>query len=100
MPKAGGWPTGNNPTLSKLVHPAGLQESSVAGVGYGRGANSSGMILAPTGALHLGDYVVETCQQVMEGQDYFGALQAVREGRVRAVWPTVSRWSGEREEIA
>jgi D-serine deaminase-like pyridoxal phosphate-dependent protein len=91
--KAGGWPTGNNPTLSKLVQPQGLQESSVAGVGYGRGANSSGMILAPTGSLQLGDYVVETCQQVMEGQDYFGALQAAREGTVRAVWQTLTRWS-------
>jgi D-serine deaminase-like pyridoxal phosphate-dependent protein len=91
--KAGGWPTGNNPTLSKLIQPAGLQESSVAGVGYGRGANSSGMILAPTGSLKLGDYVVETCQQVMEGQDYFGKLQAAREGTVRAAWTTLTRWS-------
>jgi D-serine deaminase-like pyridoxal phosphate-dependent protein len=97
--KAGGWPTGNNPTLSAMVYPPGLQESSVLGIGYGRGANSSGMILAPTGSLALGDYVVETCQQVMEGQDYFGALQVVREGRVRAVWPTLSRWSGGREEV-
>jgi D-serine deaminase-like pyridoxal phosphate-dependent protein len=94
--KAGGWPTGNNPTLSKIVHPEGVQESSAAGNGYGRGANSSGMILAPSGSLELGDYVVETCQQVMEGQDYFGALQAAREGRVRAVWPTLTRWSTTR----
>jgi D-serine deaminase-like pyridoxal phosphate-dependent protein len=94
--KAGGWPTGNNPTLSKLVQPAGCQESSMAGIGYGRGANSSGMILAPTGSLQLGEYVVETCQQVMEGQDYFGNLQAAREGAVRAVWPTLTRWSGSR----
>lgn len=91
--KAGGWPTGNNPTLSKMVHPPGLQESSVAGVGYGRGANSSGMVLAPTGALHLGDYVVETCQQVMEGQNFFGSLQAARDGRLRATWPALTRWS-------
>lgn len=98
--KAGGWPTGNNPTLSKMVYPPGLQESSVAGIGYGRGANSSGMILAPTGSLSLGDYVVETCHQVMEGQDYFGALHAARKGQVSALWPTVSRWSGDREEIA
>lgn len=91
--KAGGWPTGNNPTLSKMVQPSGLQESSVAGIGYGRGANSSGMILTPTGSLRLGDYVVETCQQVMEGQDYFGALQAAREGTVRALWQTLTRWS-------
>jgi hypothetical protein len=90
--KAGGWPTGNNPTLSKLVQPPGIQESSVAGIGYGRGANSSGMILVPTGSVQLGDYVVETCQQVMEGQDYFGALQAAREGTVRAEWRTLRRW--------
>lgn len=98
--KAGGWPTGNNPTLSKIIYPSGLLESSVAGIGYGRGANSSGMILAPTGSLHLGDYVVETCKQVMEGQDYFGALHATRDGQVLALWPTVSRWSGQREELA
>jgi D-serine deaminase-like pyridoxal phosphate-dependent protein len=94
MIKAGGWPTGNSVTLSKMIQPPGIQESSVLGVGYGRGANSSGMVLAPTGSLRLGDYVVETCQQVMEGQDYFGALQAAREGTVRAAWPTLTRWSG------
>jgi D-serine deaminase-like pyridoxal phosphate-dependent protein len=97
--KAGGWPTGNGATLSTMIYPPGLQETMVAGIGYGRGANSSGMILAPTGSLQLGDYVVETCQQVMEGQDYFGALTAVREGNVRAVWPTLSRWSAQREEL-
>jgi hypothetical protein len=35
----------------------------------------------------------------MEGQDYFGALYAVRERTVRALWPTVSRWVGKREEL-
>lgn len=93
--KSGGWPTGNNPTLSKLAYPPGLLEGPV----YGRGSNASGLILAPRGRLRLGDYVVETAQQVMEGQDYFGALHAVREGRVRAVWPTLSRWAGRREEL-
>jgi D-serine deaminase-like pyridoxal phosphate-dependent protein len=93
--KAGGWPTGNNPTLSKLAYPPGLLEGPV----YGRGSNASGLILARTGTLQLGDYVVETAQQVMEGQDYFGALYAVREGTVRALWPTVSRWVGQREEL-
>ena len=93
--KSGGWPTGNNPTLSKLVYPAGLLEGPV----YGRGSNASGLILARKGLLALGDYVVETPQQVMEGQDYFGGLYAVREGKVRALWPTVSRWDGRREEL-
>jgi hypothetical protein len=93
--KAGGWPTGNNPTLSKLVHPPDLQEGPV----YGRGANSSGMISAPVGSLALADYVVETCQQVMEGQNYFGALHAARDGSVRRLWPVVSRWSGRRMEV-
>lgn len=88
--KAGGWPTGNKPTLSKLVHPPGLQDEPF----YGRGANSSGMVLAPPGALALGDYVVETAQQVMEAQNYFDTLLATREGRVRATWPTVDRWGG------
>jgi len=35
----------------------------------------------------------------MEGQDYFGGLYAARAGRVRALWPTVSRWIGQREEL-
>ena len=91
--KAGGWPTGNNPTLSTVVHPPGVRESSAYGIDYGRGANSSGMVLAPNGSLRLGDYVVETCHQVMEGQDYFGALHAIRDGAVQSVWPTLSRWS-------
>ena len=43
--------------------------------------------------------MVETAQQVMEGQDYFGGLYAVRGGQVRALWPTVSRWVGQREEL-
>ena len=94
--KSGGWPTGNNPTLSKLVHPAGLLEGPV----YGRGSNASGLILARTGALALGDYVIETPQQVMEGQDYFGAMYAARAGKARALWPVVSRWVGQREELA
>jgi D-serine deaminase-like pyridoxal phosphate-dependent protein len=93
--KSGGWPTGNNPTLSKLAYPAGLLEGPV----YGRGSNASGLILAPKNLLALGEYVVETPQQVMEGQDYFGGLYAVRERRVRALWPTVSRWVGRREEL-
>jgi D-serine deaminase-like pyridoxal phosphate-dependent protein len=93
--KSGGWPTGNNPTLSKLVYPPGLADEPF----YGRGSNASGLILARTGQLQLGDYVVETAQQVMEAQDYFGALYAVREGTVRALWPTVSRWVGQREEL-
>ena len=93
--KSGGWPTGNNPTLSKLVYPPGLLEGPV----YGRGSNASGLILARPGLLNLGDYVVETAQQVMEGQDYFGGLYAVRAGKVRALWPTLSRWAGQQEEL-
>jgi len=93
--KAGGWPTGNNPTLSKMVWPKGLEEGPL----YGRGANSSGMILAPRGTLQLGEYVLETCRQVMEGQDYFAALYAVRESKVRAKWPVLQRWTGERDEL-
>jgi hypothetical protein len=29
----------------------------------------------------------------MEGQNYFGALQAARDGIVRAAWTTLTRWS-------
>ncbi|HUO72624.1 MAG TPA: alanine racemase [Solirubrobacteraceae bacterium] len=93
--KSGGWPTGNNPTLSKLVYPTGLLEGPL----YGRGSNASGLVLARAGQLRLGDYVVETAQQVMEGQDYFGGLYAAREGKVRALWPVLSRWVGQREEL-
>ena len=94
--KSGGWPTGNNPTLSKLVYPAGLGEEPI----YGRGSNASGLIVGRRGSLALGDYVVETAQQVMEGQDYFGGLHAVREEKVRALWTNLSRWVGRREELA
>lgn len=93
--KAGGWPTGLGAVLSKLVYPRGLADAPV----YGRGANSSGMITAPKGTLHLGDYVLETAQQVMEAQDYFGGLYALREGKVRALWPVLTRWTGEHEEL-
>jgi hypothetical protein len=37
--KVGGWPAGNDPTLSKLVYPDGLRSESL----QGRGANSSGV---------------------------------------------------------
>lgn len=93
--KSGGWPTGNSVTLSKLVYPAGLLDEPA----YGRGSNASGLILAPKGSLELGDYVVETAEQVMEAQDYFGALYAVRQERVLALWPVLSRWVGQREEL-
>lgn len=86
--KAGGWPTGNNATMSRLVYPDGLQEAPP----YGRGANSSGMIFSPVGSLSLGDYVVETAEQLMEGQNYFGALSFLRENALLGRWPTVSLW--------
>lgn len=86
--KAGGWPTGNNPTLSKLAYPEGLQEAPP----YGRGANSSGLVLSPTGSLGLGDYVVETFQQVMEGQNYFDTTVAIREFKRLADWSNVPLW--------
>ncbi len=86
--KAGGWPTGNNATMSKLAYPSGLQEAPP----YGRGANSSGMIFSPPGALKLGDYVVETAEQLMEGQNYFGTLTVVREQEWLGDWPTVPLW--------
>lgn len=89
--KAGGWPTGNNPKLSKLVWPEGLDEDAASG---GRGANSSGAISAPKGSLRLGDYVLLRAEQITEALDYFGAIHAAREGTTRRVWPNVSRWSG------
>jgi D-serine deaminase-like pyridoxal phosphate-dependent protein len=89
--KAGGWPTGNNPKLSRLVWPEGLDEDAASG---GRGANSSGAITAPKGALRLGDVVLLHAEQITEALDYFGSVVAIREGTVRRVWPNVTRWGG------
>jgi D-serine deaminase-like pyridoxal phosphate-dependent protein len=50
------------------------------------------MVYAPPGELTTEDYVLCWPNQGGDGIDYFGALHAVRGGRVRDVWPTFTRW--------
>jgi D-serine deaminase-like pyridoxal phosphate-dependent protein len=81
--KGGGWPSsgGTQPTL---VYPDGLEGDELSG-----GGNA---YTAPKGLLKLGDYVVFQPEQAEEGVAYFEALVAIREGKVRRVWPTLPRW--------
>ena len=51
------------------------------------------MVYAPPGELDTSDYVLCWPNQGGDGIDYFGALHAVRGGRIVAVWPTFTRWS-------
>ena len=51
------------------------------------------MVYAPPGELNTSDYVLCWPNQGGDGIDYFGALHAVRAGRVLDVWPTFTRWS-------
>ena len=44
------------------------------------------------GELTTSDYVLCWPNQGGDGIDYFGALYAVRSGRVVDVWPTFTRW--------
>jgi D-serine deaminase-like pyridoxal phosphate-dependent protein len=81
--KGGAWPTSSG-TLSDVVHPAGLEMDDLSG---GRG-NNQAHFLAPKGALDRGDYIVFRPKHAGDAVDYFGSLVAVRDGRVRAVWPS------------
>lgn len=86
--KGGAWPS-NNGSVASMVWPEDLREDELSG---GRGNNTSA-ILAPKGALDLGDYVLMRPNNAGDGIDYFGALHAMREGNLEAVWPTFSRWA-------
>jgi D-serine deaminase-like pyridoxal phosphate-dependent protein len=68
-----------------FVYPAGVQDDQREG---GRC-----MVYAPRGELNTSDYVLCWPNQGGDGIDYFGALHAVRTGRVVDVWPTFTRWS-------
>ena len=65
---------------------------------YPRGVNDDEreggrcMVYAPPGELNTSDYVLCWPNQGGDGIDYFGALNAVRSGRVVDVWPTFTRW--------
>jgi D-serine deaminase-like pyridoxal phosphate-dependent protein len=67
-----------------FVHPSGVQDDEREG---GRC-----MVYAPRGELTTSDYVLCWPNQGGDGVDYFGALQAVRSGRIVDVWPTFTRW--------
>jgi D-serine deaminase-like pyridoxal phosphate-dependent protein len=68
-----------------FVYPPGVQDDEPEG---GRA-----MVYAPPGELTTEDYVLCWPNQGGDGIDYFGALHAVRNGRVVDVWPTFTRWS-------
>jgi D-serine deaminase-like pyridoxal phosphate-dependent protein len=68
-----------------FVYPAGVQDDLPEG---GRC-----MVYAPPGELNTSDYVLCWPNQGGDGIDYFGAIHAVRAGRVVDVWPTFTRWS-------
>jgi D-serine deaminase-like pyridoxal phosphate-dependent protein len=82
--KGSTWPdqAGTQPAF---VYPAGVQDDGPEG---GRA-----MVYAPPGELTSEDYVLCWPNQGGDGIDYFGALHAVRSGRVVGVWPTFTRWS-------
>ncbi len=67
-----------------FTYPSGVQEDIPEG---GRC-----MVWAPTGKLGTSDYVLCWPNQGGDGVDYFGALHAVRSGRIVGVWPTFTRW--------
>jgi len=68
-----------------FVYPPGVQDDAPEG---GRA-----MVVAPPGELTTEDYVLCWPNQGGDGIDYFGAVHAVRNGRVVDVWPTFTRWS-------
>jgi D-serine deaminase-like pyridoxal phosphate-dependent protein len=67
-----------------MVYPAGVQDDQREG---GRC-----MVYAPPGELTTSDYVLCWPNQSGDGIDYFGALHAVRGGRLLDTWPTFTRW--------
>ncbi len=68
-----------------FVYPPDVQDDEPEG---GRA-----MVYAPPGELTPEDYVLCWPNQGGDGIDYFGALHAVRSGRVVDIWPTFTRWS-------
>ena len=68
-----------------FVYPAGVRDDQREG---GRC-----MVYAPRGELSPSDYVLCWPNQGGDGIDYFGAIHAVRAGRIVDVWPTFTRWS-------
>jgi D-serine deaminase-like pyridoxal phosphate-dependent protein len=69
----------------RFVYPPGVEDDVREG---GRC-----MVYAPKGELTTSDYVLCWPNQSGDGIDYFGALHAVRDGRLIDIWPTFTRWS-------
>jgi D-serine deaminase-like pyridoxal phosphate-dependent protein len=67
---------------TELAHPPGAREDRLSGGGSS--------LVVPRGAVALGDYVIYRPEQAEEGIVRFGAMLAVREGRV------LRRWSVDR----
>ncbi len=67
-----------------FVYPPGVQDDEREG---GRC-----MVYSPRGELTTSDYVLCWPNQSGDGIDYFGALHALRSGRVIDTWPTFTRW--------
>ena len=91
--KGGAWPS-NTGDLAEMVHPDGMEDDPTSG---GRGNNKSA-VLGPRGEFELGDYVLLRPQNAGDGIEYFGALHAIREGELEAIWPTINRWQTPTEQ--
>lgn len=85
--KGGGWPS-NEGDLAELAWPEGATDNPIAG---SRGNNAS-FIMAPTGELELGDYVLLRPQHSGDGIDYFSTIHAVRDGEHVGEWETYDLW--------
>jgi D-serine deaminase-like pyridoxal phosphate-dependent protein len=82
--KGSTWPDQGG-TQPEFVYPASVEDDPREG---GRC-----MVFAPPRELTTEDYVLCWPNQSGDGIDYFGALHAVRRGRVLDLWPTFTRWS-------
>jgi len=82
--KGSTWPDQGG-TQPAFVYPAGVNDDLAEG---GRC-----MVYAPPHELSTEDYVLCWPNQSGDGIDYFGALHAVRGGRIVDLWPTFTRWS-------
>lgn len=85
--KGGAWPSSDG-TQPQIMYPPDVSSDDLSGGGSA--------LTSPKGALALGDHVLYRPHQGEEGIAYFGALHAVRGGRVVRVWETLPRWGQTR----
>lgn len=69
---------------STIVRPGGMRTDRLSGGGFA--------LVAPKGAVELGDYVLMRPAQTGDGIDPFGTITAIREGQVVRRWPTLAHW--------